>query len=334
MRRRAFLSRLTGAALASGAAPRPRAQPVTRIRVATGVTPPSIHNIFLHVAYERDLFRVNGLEVTEFLQLHGGPLAMQAIAAAQVDVAPADPEGLLAARSSGHQLRAVAAPGARLSYMLAVRREVRTLADLRDRPFAISRAGAISQYLMFPLLDAEGIPRESVRWVGIGSARDRLLALQAGRVHGTLLHVDFAMEAANDGNLRLLRSIADVLPEYPVELLVLRKEMLAGNPDAAAGIVRAVIQACRYIVANKAGTLDVVRRYAPGMDHGVLGRAWDELLRIRGFGVNGGMTETNMRIAHDLALQNRQIARPIPLDEWADFRFQARALAELGRVPG
>jgi len=334
MFRRRFLSLMAGAATALRAPAVLRAQVRTPVKIATGVTPPSIHNIFLHVAHERGFFRANGIDVTEFLQLRGGPLATQAIAAGQVDVAPADPEGLLTAALSGHALRAVAAPGARLSYMIAVRKEIKTVADLRGKPFAISRPGAISQYLMYPFLDREGIPRNSLQWLGVGGALERMLALKADRVKGAVLMVDFAMEAVNDPNVRIIKSVADLLPEYPVELLVLRKDMLDKKPAAAYAITRAVIQACRYIVENKTGTVDVVLKYAPGMNWAVLDRAYDELMRIKGFGVNGGMTKANMKVAYDLALQNRQIDRPISLDQWADFRFQERAVSELGRYAG
>lgn len=310
------------------------AQSITRLKVATSVTPPSIHNLFLHVAHERGFFRANGIEVTEFIQLGGGPLAIQALAAGEVDVATADPEGLLAAVLAGHRLRAVAAPGARLSYMVAVGADIRALADLRGRRFAISRPGAISQYLMYPLLDRAQVPRDSLQWYGVGGARERLLALQAGRVDGALLMVDFALEAASDPKLRILSRLADILPEYPVELLVLRSSLIERNPTAAAAVVRAVIQACRYIVANKAGTLDVHGKYALIANRALRERAYDELKRIGGFGVNGGMTGSNLKAAHDLALRNRQISRPVPLVEWADFRFQERALLSLGRYPG
>ena len=119
-----------------------------------------------------------------------------------------------------------------------------------------------------------------------------------------------------------------------MELLVLRKDMLDKRREAAVAITRAVIQACRYIVSDRAGTIDVALKYAPGIERNVLERAYAELLRIQGFGVNGGMTETNMKVAHDLALQNRQIARPIALDQWTDFRCQESALAQLGRYAG
>lgn len=311
-----------------------RARERTSVKIASGVTPPSLHNIYVHVAYERGLFRANDIDVTEFIQLRGGPLATQAIASGRVDVTLIDPEGLLAAVANGHPIRAVSAPGARLSYMVAVRKEIETVADLRGKPFAISRPGAISQYLMFPLLDEVGVPRNSVQWYGVGGGYERMLALLSDRVKGALLNVDFVMEAINDPNIRIIKSVAEILPEYPVEVLVLRNDMLEKNPDAATAITTALIQACRYIVKNKGGTIEVAHKYIPGMKIDVLERAYDELLRIDGFGVNGGMTPVNMKVAHDLALQNKQIDRSLPLEKWSDFRFQQRSLETLGRFPG
>jgi ABC-type nitrate/sulfonate/bicarbonate transport system substrate-binding protein len=330
MRRRRFL----GLALAApGALAIPsilRAQAPVPTKVATGVTPPSIYNIWMHVALEHGHFRNNGIEVTEFMQLRGGPLAIQAIAAGEVDIAPADPEGLLGAAVSGHAIRGVAAPGCRPAYMVVVRKEIASLAELAGQPFAISRPGAISQYLMFPLLDSAGVSRDAVEWVGVGSGADRLLALKADRVKGALLNVDAAMEASEDPDIMLIQSVAETLQDYPVELLVLRKDLIDEKPDVATAVTRAVIQACRDIVENKAATIDVVLKYAPGMKREVLERAYDELIRIKGFGVNGGITDANLKVAHDLALQNGQIAEPVPSDRWVDLRPQERAIAELG----
>jgi ABC-type nitrate/sulfonate/bicarbonate transport system substrate-binding protein len=331
MSRRRFLALMAGASCVLAAPRRLRAQPLASVKIATGVTPPSVHDIFLHVAYERGFFRTNNINVTDFIQLRGGPLAIQAIASGQVEVAPADPEGLLGAVVSGYPVRAVSAPGNRLSYMLAVRNEIESIADLRGKPFAISRPGAISQYLMYPLLDGADVPRDSVQWYGIGGNYERMLALMADRVKGALLNVEFAMQVVYDRNIKIIKSMAEILPEYPVELLVLRNEMLNNNPGAATAITAAVIQACRYIVKNKTGTIEVAHKYIPGMNVAVLERAYDELLRIRGFGVNGGMTPANLKIAYDLALQNHQIDRSVPLDNWADFRFQQRALETIGR---
>jgi NitT/TauT family transport system substrate-binding protein len=334
MHRRRFLTALAGASGALAAPYVLRAQSAATIKVATSTAPPSIHNIYLHVAYERGFYRDNGINVGEFIQLRGGPLANQAIAAGQVDVTASDAEGLLSAVAGGHSIRGVTAPGAHLSYMVAVRKEIGSVADLKGKPFAVSRPGALSQYLMFPMLDGAGVPHDAVQWLSVGGGRERMLALLSDRVKGALLHIDFAMEAINDPNIKFLKSVADILPDYPFELLFLRKDMLDKNPQAATAITRAIIQACRYIVTDKSGTIEVMLKYVPGMKTDILDRAYAELIRIHGFGVNGDMTEGNLKVAHDLALQNKQIDRPIPLDQWVDFRFQQQALDSLGRFSG
>jgi NitT/TauT family transport system substrate-binding protein len=330
MLRRRFLTVMAGASAALAAPSVLRAQAAT-VKVATSTAPPSIHNIYLHVAHERGFFRQNGITVSEFIQLRGGPLANQAIAAGQIDVTASDAEGLLSAVVSGFPIRGVTAPGAHLSYIVSVRKEIASFADLKGQPFAVSRPGALSQYLMFPMLDAAGVPRESVQWLGVGGGRERMLALLSDRVKGALLHIDFAMEAVDDPNIKSLKTVADVLPDYPFELLFLRKDMLDKNPAAATAITRAIIQACRYIVTDKSGTFEVMLKYVPGMNTQVLDRAYAELIRIKGFGVNGDMTEKNLAVARDLAFQNRQIDRALPLDQWADFGPQQRAMESLGQ---
>ena len=332
MSRRRFLTSVAGASAVLAAPAILRAQSPANIKIATGVTPPSLHNIYLHVAHERGFFREGGINVTDVLQLRGGPLATQALSSGQVDVTASDPEGVLSAAVAGHPIRAVSAPGARLSYMVAVRKEITAVADLRGKPFAVSRPGAISQYLMFPYLENAKVPRDAVQWLSVGGGRERMLALLADRVKGALLHIDYAMEAAADPNITLLSSVAEVIPSYPFELLMLRNELIEKNPAAATAITRAVIQACRYIVSNRSGTVEVMLKYSPSSKAAVIERAYAELLRIRGFGVNGDMTEANLAVAHDLALQNKQINQPVPIAKWADFRLQERAMAALGRM--
>ncbi len=300
------------------------------IKVVSPITPPSINNLYLHVAYERGFLRKYGVNVSEFLQVRGGPLATQAVVAGQADVTATDPEGVLEAAVAGHPLRAVTAPGERLSYMVGVRKEIGSYADLRGKPFAVSRPGAISQYLMFPALDRAGVPRDSIQWLSVGGGKERMLALLADRVKGALLHLDFAMEARTDPNVKLLAKIADTVPNYPFELLVVRKELIDKNPDAVTRITAAIIEACRYIVTNKEGTLEVYRKYAAGTSPELASASYDALIELKAFGVDGGMTRDNMTAAMTMALDNKSLEKPVPLEAWTDFRFQDEAMKKLG----
>src|SRR3979411_404661 len=141
MLRRRFLTVMAGASAAIAGPSVLRAQSAT-IKLATSAAPPSIHNIYLHVAYERGFFRQNGIAVSEFIQLRGGPLANQAIAAGQIDVTASDAEGLRSAAAKGYAMRRGTGPGAEVSYIVSVRKEISSVADLKGKPFAVSPAGA------------------------------------------------------------------------------------------------------------------------------------------------------------------------------------------------
>ena len=82
------------------------ADPV-KIRVASVSVPPSMHTLYMQVAYEEGIYRRNGLEVDDILQMNSGPLVTQALAAGHVDVADTDAEGVLNAAAAGFKLVAV-----------------------------------------------------------------------------------------------------------------------------------------------------------------------------------------------------------------------------------
>jgi hypothetical protein len=60
------------------------------------------------------------------------------------------------------------------------------------------------------------------------------------------------------------------------------------------------------------------------------GAAYDALLAMRGWGVNGGMTRKGQEYVAKLAVENG--ARSVSLEAWTDFRFQDEALKQIGRA--
>ena len=304
-----------------------------KLRVAAVGAPPSMHNMYLHVAVDEGLFARAGLDVGSLVLLRAGPLATQAVSSGQVDVTETDAEGVLNAAVAGGGIVAVSAPARVVSYVIVTAPEIGSLRDLAGKPFAISRPGALSQYLMFPALAAAGMDRKSLVWVPIGGASERRVALAGGRVKGALLHMDFALQAQRDAGLKLLQPIAASVPDYPHELLVVPRGLIARQPDAVAAAVRAVIEACRFIVTHRAETIAIYAKYSGETDTALAGRAYDMLLALHGFGVNGGMTAAGMQLAARMAQENGGIDQAPPLAEWTDFSFQDAAVTALGRVP-
>jgi NitT/TauT family transport system substrate-binding protein len=318
-------------ALCLGVALPARAEPY-KLKVAAVGAPPSMHNMYLHVAFEEGMFAANGLQVDKLLQLGSGPLATQAVTSGQVDVTETDVEGVLNAATAGGGVIAVSAPAQHVSYAIVVAPEITMLADLAGKKFAISRPGALSQYLLFPAMAKAGLARSAITWVPIGGASERRSALVAGRVQGGLLHLDFALQAQRDANLRILDEVANSVPDYPHELLVVRRAFATEHPDVVTALVRAVIEACRFIVTHRERTIAIYAKYSGETDAALAGRAYDALLAMHGFGVNGGMTEAAMQNAVRLAVENGVLPAPPALSDWTDFRFQQEAVAALGPV--
>jgi ABC-type nitrate/sulfonate/bicarbonate transport system substrate-binding protein len=313
-------------------APAAAAQPY-KLRVATVGVPPSMHTLYMQVALEEGIYRRNGLVVDELVPLAAGPLVTQALLSGRIDVAETDAEGVLnAASAGGAYLVAVAAPAQHLSYVIAVQPEIKSLKDLAGKPFAISRPGALSQYLLFPALDREGIARNAVTWIPIGGASERRLALVNNRVKGALLQLDYFLAAQRDAKVEALDRVVRSNPDYPHELLVVRKEVADKQPEAVTAVTRSIIEACRFMVMNRERTIEIYRKYTGENDPKLANEAYDALVAMRGFGVNGGMTRKGLEAAAQLAVENGAIKQLIPLAAWADFRFQEDVLRQIGTV--
>jgi len=121
-------------------------------------------------------------------------------------------------------------------------------------------------------------------------------------------------------------------PDYPHELLVVRKEVADKQPQAVAAVTRSIIEACRFMVTNRERTIEIYRKYTGETDTKLASEAYDALLAIRGFGVNGGMTHKGMEAAARLAVENGSIKQPIPLAAWTNFSFQEDVLRQIGTV--
>ena len=92
-----------------------------KLKIATVGVPPSMHTLYMHIAFEEGIFKRNGLAVDELVQLAAGPLVTQALIAGRVDVAETDAEGVINAVASGATgLVAVAAPAQHLSDLISV----------------------------------------------------------------------------------------------------------------------------------------------------------------------------------------------------------------------
>jgi ABC-type nitrate/sulfonate/bicarbonate transport system substrate-binding protein len=299
------------------------------IRIATPETPPSFDNLYLEIAYEKGIFKKNGLNVTQFMQLKGGPLATTAVVSGQADLTATDAEGIVAATKAGYPVRAVSSPSLKLTYVVAARKEIKSFKDVKGQPFAVSRAGALSQYVTFPFLAREGLSKSDVQWLSVGGSKDRLLALTANRVKAAVVYIDNAMETRGNPDIHFIGEIAELMPLYPHELLLVRKEDIDKNPEKVIRMVQSIMEACRYLNTHREESIEVFIKYT-GAERALAEETYDQLVRVKAWGVNGGMSKEMLENVMDVSIQNGILEARVPLENFADFRFQVEALKRMG----
>jgi NitT/TauT family transport system substrate-binding protein len=299
------------------------------IKVATPETPPSFDNLYLQVAYDKGIFKKNGLNVTEFIQLKGGPLATTAVVSGQADVTATDVEGIIQATKAGYPVRAVSSPSNKLSYVVAVSNDIKSFSDLKGQSFAVSRAGALSQYVVFPFLQRENVSRNDIKWLSVGSSKDRLGALMAKRVKAAVLYLDNAAEISGNPDFHILANIADLMPLYPHELLLVRKDDIDNRPEKVTRIVQSIIEACRFLVDHRDESIDIFIKYT-GLDRADRRIHLRQAYRDEAVGREWRDDRTDSQCGRGNIGRNKALDAPIPITDFADFRFQADAVRRLG----
>jgi ABC-type nitrate/sulfonate/bicarbonate transport system substrate-binding protein len=119
------------------------------------------------------------------------------------------------------------------------------------------------------------------------------------------------------------------MPLYPHELLLVRKDDIDNRPEKVTRIVQSIIEACRFLVDHRDESIDIFIKYT-GLDRTIAEYTYDRLLVMKPWGVNGGMTEETLNAAVATSVENKALDAPIPITDFADFRFQADAVRQLG----
>ena len=319
-----------GVAAVLGAAG-PAAAQAVRVKAGSALSPPSLESITPYVALERGLFKKYGVDV-EIVEFRGSPTNLKAVLAGEVDLSlnMGGTDAIVAA-SRGAKIRLFMVIQPVTPYHFVARKEAATsLQGLIGRNVAVSAIGAISYHIPRIVLERSGVDPDKVKYVAVGSPADRFKALVAGKVDATVVTNTEVAKLAQHPDITDLAQVPRVAPEIPYETGVAKEEYLEKNAEVVYGITKALLEANRWIAANKAGTVAIASKVIKDESPEVLARAYD-LGDPRLWGVNGDITEAAYRYTVDFLLKVGYMKDPVPYEKFFDRRFVDRALKELGR---
>ncbi len=310
----------------------PAAAQAVKVKMGSSLSPPSLDSITPYVAVDQGFFKKYGLDV-EIIEFRGDATHTKALVAGEIDVSinMGATSGIVSA-SKGAKLRLYMVPQPVTPYHFVVRREAgTTLQALVGKNVAVSSIGAISYHIPRIVFERSGIDPEKMKYIAVGSPADRFRALVAGKIDATVVTNVEAAKLGKYPEIVSLVQVPKVVPEIPYEFGMAREDYIEKNPETMYKLTKALIEANRWIVANKAGTVEIGVRLIKGDTAEDLARAYD-LTDPRLWGVNGDITEASYKFTVDFLLKVGYMKDPVPYDKFFDRRFVDRVLKELGRM--
>lgn len=302
-----------------------------KIKMGSSLSPPSIDSITPYVAVEKGFFKKYGLDV-QVLEFRGDATHTKALLSGEIDVSinTGATSGIVSA-SKGARISLWVVPQPVTPYHFVARKESgTTLKALVGKNVAVSGIGAISYHIPRIVLERSGIDPEKFKYVAVGSPADRFKALVAGKIDATVVTNTEAAKLAGYPEIVNLVNVPKVVPEIPYEFGMAKDEYIQKNADTLYKLARAIIEANRWIAANKSGTVEVARKILPDETAETLGKAYD-MADPRLWGVNGDISEASYKYTVDFLLKVGYMEKPVPYDKFFDRRFVDRAVKELGR---
>jgi NitT/TauT family transport system substrate-binding protein len=214
------------------------------------------------VAVEKGLFKKYGLDVS-MLQVRSGPVSLSALMSGDVQAFWPAISSVLSGVSGGAKIGCVASPFNRIARELVVRKEIESLAGLRDKVFGVQSIGGGFWLQTMIVLDQIGLDPDKygVKMRVIGDEPTILQALLASNIDAGVITFASAAMAKRAG-LRSLVNTSELRVPYQGAGICTRSDRIANSPDLIMRLVKGMIEGVVFIQEprNKREVMAVLKK--------------------------------------------------------------------------
>jgi NitT/TauT family transport system substrate-binding protein len=236
-------------------------------------------SLSLWVAHEAGLFRKHGLDV-ELVFMGGGGRTIRALVAGQSHIASIDPAALALAAAAGSDVTIIAAMTSTLPYLLVVRPEIKTKEDLKGKKVAVSGFGGASDFVTRLALEGLGlVPDKDVVIIQVGEVPTRLMALESGTVHATVL-VPPAHLLAKKKGFSVLVDIAGLGLKIPNAALGTTRTYVSSHRDTVRRFLMAFLEGVKVMKSDADLAMRVLSKYSRTTDKESLSAAYEIYAKV------------------------------------------------------
>ena len=225
-----------------------------KIRIGVPLFPTVSFPVF--IAHEKGFFEKNGLKA-EIIRINSEPTTYQALISGDIDATSGAPTGLVQSNLQGVPVVSLGSWDNLVSYTMATREKIEDLSQLRGKKIGVNRLGGKSSLILRVMLEEAGLnPMKDVILLQLGGSQERLAALIRGGIDAA--PVDFAFEPKmKQMGFFLVTGKKTPFMNGPITV---KTSSLQSNRPKWVRFVKSYLEATHYMVTNKEGSVEVLRR--------------------------------------------------------------------------
>ena len=281
----------------------------------------------LEIAARKGFFRDEGFDVLTITMRAN--IAVNALLTRSVEYGTPS-TSMIKAATAGLPVKTVAVLLGRPDYFLTVKREIKSVKELKNKRIAIGSFGAAADLALRAVARQDGLDpdRDLVR-LQMGGGAARYAALLGGIVDATILTLPYNLQAEKAGYKDLLW-FGDRL-EMPLSGLAVRDETIQKNPKQVLGVVRAVFRAMAFASANREETTQLLAHWLR-VDQEVAARSYE--LGQRSWSDGGVVSDAAVQSLVDQSMLELKSKDPVPLDKVRNWSFAEQVRRDIGKSAG
>jgi NitT/TauT family transport system substrate-binding protein len=215
----------------------------------------------IHLAKESGLFKKHGLDA-EAVYITGGAIVVQSMMAGDLHFGNGAVAEVVNANLAGFPTKIIAAAINKFVYSFVTPMSIAKPQDLKGKAVAISSYGSGSDVITRMALKSWGLdPIKDVAILQIGNSPNRLAALVAGKVQGSILSLPQTPQARKLG-LRVLADLSQIDVEVPQSPTYVPVSLITTRPGVVQSFLKAYVEAIRLFKTNRDSAVKIISKYS------------------------------------------------------------------------
>jgi NitT/TauT family transport system substrate-binding protein len=275
------------------------------------------------VALEQDLFRKNGVDVTDVISSQGGGTTLRNMLAGGLPFADAAAGATVTGIKAGLPIKIVGASTANAAdndWVVLADSKIKSLNDVVGGKFGTTTPGGLTRVYGEMMLRHHGIDPSQLTQVplGVGAA---VAALNSGAVDTVYMYEP--LQSKYGSKYRAIAKVSDVLPKVSSNLLVASQDFIDKEPDKVRAIMKTYKQAVDFVYAQPQEAAHIALKRMVNVDEPSLVNATKRMTADKYYG-DGTFEPAALAGTKKLLQATGEINEAFDFESLIDRRFQPK----------